>query len=465
MAYLGLDLGGTGVKAGIFDAEGVMLGFGRRTYQPEEPAPGRAELDIDVLLQAAREAVREAVAAANCEIQALAVSSQGQTFVPLDAENRPLHPAIMWYDDRAMAIADELNQALEGRHTFTGICSAVKIAWLKRRRASLMAQAVSFLLLPDLINRELTGLPVTDPNTAGSTGFYRDGYISEALDLVGVNVNQLARVQETGSVCGKIMDAAAADWHLPAGMKIITGTNDQYAGALGAGNVRPGIVSAATGTCIGLVTLTPELPDPLPKGLHGGRFPLPDMHFILAFSRIAGVLLRQYRDSVAPGTELSVLDREAAERAPDGNILRELIPRLEKGDAGLADLSVRHGRGAVFRGIMEWVAFGLRMHLQALGENGFKAEIVRATGGGACSAVWLQIQADVSGHVIEKPAVTEAPMLGAAMIAAAGDGAFESLAGASQELYRVEAEFTPDQKRHAVYSELYEELSGGLTGA
>src|SRR5512133_3331653 len=93
-AYLGLDIGGTGAKAGAFDREGNPLGFAQRCYAPRVDAAGHAELPIEVIYDACRDATREAVHGADAEVLAVSVSSQGQTFVSLDKSGRPLHPAI-----------------------------------------------------------------------------------------------------------------------------------------------------------------------------------------------------------------------------------------------------------------------------------------------------------------------------------------------------------------------------------
>ena len=113
VAYLGLDIGGTGAKAGVFNLEGELLGLARRGYAPDVPTDGQAEIDIEEIYVACRDVVREAVMLSGVTIGAMAVSSQGQTFVSLDADDRPLHKAIMWYDSRAAGIAERLNEAVK----------------------------------------------------------------------------------------------------------------------------------------------------------------------------------------------------------------------------------------------------------------------------------------------------------------------------------------------------------------
>jgi gluconokinase len=114
-AYLGLDIGGTGAKAGVFDGDGRLLGLGHSTYTPTVNAEGHSELPIGTIYEAARTAVRQAMAAHPARIAAMAIASQGQTFVSLDEHDAPLHDAILWYDSRAAAQADRMKKALSGQ--------------------------------------------------------------------------------------------------------------------------------------------------------------------------------------------------------------------------------------------------------------------------------------------------------------------------------------------------------------
>jgi len=133
-AYLGLDLGGTGAKAGVFSRDGRLLAFSRRSFEPTVSADGHVDISIDIIHESAREVVREAAAESEAKILAMAVSSQGETFVSLDENDRPLHDAIMWYDSRAGRQAEELCGTVQsdaGRTpSIDAIMTVSKIKWL-----------------------------------------------------------------------------------------------------------------------------------------------------------------------------------------------------------------------------------------------------------------------------------------------------------------------------------------------
>lgn len=466
-AFLGLDIGGTGVKAGLYDASGRCLGFARRSCTPEASADGHVEISIQRLEAAAQEVVREVLAGgANFEsVRAMSISSQGQTFVPLDVQGRPLHPAILWYDSRAQEQAGRLRAATGAE--VEAIASAAKIMWLRENRPQ-AAAAAYYLLLPDYFAFRLTGEAVTDPETAASTGLCcpdHGGYAPAALEAAGLCVAQLARIQRPGSVIAPLNRRAAEAWGLSPEALLVVGTNDQYAGALGAGNHAPGVLSETTGTCLALVTLVRQLPSPLVPGLLGGAFPIAPYSFLLAYIKTAGVLLDWLSRELTAGRGVEELVRLAAD-VPAGSRGVLLLPHFDgavspKPAAGargvIAGLSLHHGIAEVFRAALEGVCFSLRQNVEFLEQWAPPLAAIRCIGGGARSDLWLQMKADVLGRAVEKPAVTEAATLGAAMLAAVGAGVFASLEEASRRLYRVQRIFEPHRDRHVLYNDVYNE--------
>ncbi len=472
-AYLGLDLGGTGAKAGVFDRTGACLGFARRAYSPLQTGDGRAEVEISAIEEAARKAAAGAVRQAGAAVQAMAVASQGQTFVVLDRNGTPLHPAILWYDSRARVQARAINEALEtarpaaGRPAVEDIASGAKIQWLKEHFPHAMKDAAQYLLLPDYLSYRLTGRAVSDPNTAGSTGlcaWNTESYCPSALDAVGISEDQLARIQPAGTPIGELNSPEAARWGLSSGTLLVTGTNDQYAGALGAGNCRPGILSVTTGTCLALVTLTDRQPGSLPRGLMTGRFPLRPYYHLLAYSKTAGLVLDWFRRELAPGLPAQQLESEASD-TPAGCRGLSVIPHFDGAVSPRPDpemrgvfhgLTLRHRRGDIYRAILESLAFSMRENLDFLHGHGYRIDTLRSIGGCANSKLWLQIQADAAAMPVEEPQVSEAAVLGAAMLAAYGCGDFESLQNCSRTFYRVKNVHQPDPKSSGAMDEACE---------
>ena len=477
-AYLGLDIGGTGAKAGVFDSAGVQLGRGHCAFTPRATDPGHVEIEIEEIYQAARAAVTQAMREAGTPVGSMAVVSQGQTFVSLDDQDRPLHPAIIWYDSRAGRQAEELCNAVrsaDGRiPAIDAIMTVSKIRWLQENRPEIMRKARRFLLLPDYIAYRLTGTAAIDIHTAGSTGLLTsDGgkYDSVILKAAGIDLAQLANILVPGTPIGKILKPMALEWGLLPETLLVSGTNDQYAGAIGAGNCRPGILTETSGTCLAGVTLTERLPEPMPAGLFGGCFPIKPYYFVLAFAKTAGVVLDWFRKECAGGVSFDVLNAEAR-AVPVGCRGITMVPHFDGMISPtpnavmrgvFANLTLQHTRADLYRSILEALAFSLRENMEWMRQNGLAIKTVRCIGGGAQNEFWLQMKADVIGMAVEKPVVTEASVLGAAMLAAWGAGAFSSLAETSAAWYRIGRVFIPNLINHDRYAapyRRYRELTG-----
>jgi xylulokinase len=469
--YLGLDIGGTGAKAGVVDVRGRLLGFSHRPYSPRLTEEGYIEIPIDKIYSATREAAVSAICESGARIVTLSISSQGQTFVSLDEHDEPLHSAILWYDARASEQADRLRRSLQSANLRTvmpavnPIATAPKIMWLRDHFPGPMAHAKRYLLLPDYLAYRLTGRAVTDPSTASSTALYVQDtadYCPEALAAAEICKGALAEIQKSGQPIARVLPKSAEQWGLDADTLVVTGTNDQYAGALGAGNCRTGIVSVTTGTCLALVTLTEKLPQPMPPGLFGGRFPIPRYQYGLAFSKTAGVVLEWFNRELSPGKSLRELD-EMASHVPIGSRGLMMLPHFDGMISPLPDpgargaflnLSLHHTCTDMYRATLEALGYTLNECIELFRRSGFDINDVRAIGGAAKSDFWLQMIADITGLSIERPEIVEAAVLGAVMIAAVGSGAFSSLEESSEAFHKRERIFTSRPANHAVYEEL-----------
>jgi xylulokinase len=463
-----VDLGGTSVKAGCFTADGRLVALARRPLTPDRPALGQAEIDIEAVDRAARECIREVTQGGRVKVAGLSVSSQGQMFVTLDERGRALHPAILWYDSRAAEQARWLDKMVPknavGRPFIETIATVSKILWLRQHRADRLKTACKYLLLPDYLAFRLTGLAVTDANTASSSGLYAEGaadYCQEALDAAGIRRDQMARIVPPGTPIGKVDAKVASKWGLSPETMLVAGTNDQYAGALGAGNCRPGIISETSGTCMALVTLTRHLPKTMPAGLFGGRFPIRPFDFAMAYSKTAGVVLDWFQREFCDGASWDIM-RGWVAGTPIGSRGVTMLPHFEgmvspEPDSLLrgvfTGLGLHHTRGDLLRATLEALVFALRENVEFLESQGLKIKTVRSIGGGAKDDLWLQMKADVLGRPVERPRVTEAAVLGAAMLAAYGCREFTSLAETSARLYKAEKIFRPDKARHRAYGE------------
>ncbi len=467
--WLGIDIGGTGIKAGVFDIEGKQLAFSRYSFKTDVFDDGRVELDSRFIIEGLKSSVKQVISKSRVKIAALSVSSQGETFLPVDKKGKPLHNAIIWYDGRAKKEAQEIEQVAKEHniklpYPILPIFTLPKILWLKKHFASRMRNVHRYLLVPDYISYLLTGQAVYDPSTAMSTGVYceeTNTYLTKLLKQLEIDESQLSKVVPSASPIALVNTNFAKELSLPSDALLVSGTNDQYAGALGAGNCEEGILSFTTGTCLALVTLLGKPPKRLLNGLFAGRFPLDAYYFLLAYAKTPGVVLDWFK-GLFGGFDFDILIKEA-KKSPCGASGLMVVPHFDgivsphpfqKMRGVIAGITLKHTRADMFRSFLEAFAFILKENIQALQRYVKPFRHIRAIGGGAKNDLFLQIAADVTGFPIEEPKIKEAATLGAAMIAAAGSGAL-SLREASKNFYHGERIFKPNKKSFMIYNNLF----------
>lgn len=470
--YLTFDIGTTALKTALVTDEGSIEAVHRSDYAYCSPRPTWAEMAPDTYWRAAVEGSRAVIAASGAEVLGIGFSSQGQTFVALDRAGRPLHDAIVWLDQRAAELAsgwreswlpDDKYRGISGYPRVPAELTVFKIAWLAANAPNAHA-AELFLCIPDYLIYRLTGEVATDHTTALMTGLFdlqAQDYRDELLHAAGIGREQLPRVHRSGTAVGALRREAAAELGLPAGVPVCLGANDQLAGAVGAGNVRPHCSSETTGAALALVATTDSLIDDnrLAVGWHAA-YPA---CYAMAYSNTSAVVLRWLRDLCAPGEPYETLVAEAA-RVPPGCDGLSVLPHFSgtgtptcNPDArgAIVGLTLAHGRGHLARAVMEACACLLRECAEPLAERGAAPCTVRSLGGAARSDLWLQMKADMLGLPIERPKCSEAASLGAAMLAAAGTGHSASIEEAADAWYRRARLFEPDPAKRGVYDEVY----------
>ena len=206
--YLGIDLGTTSVKVGLFDQTGAIVAEASREIALEAPAPDVLEFEAEHYETLVGEAIREVLKAADpAAVRAAGISSQAQTFVVTDVAGRPLRPAVSWLDVRAKNETDELCAIAErlGHTTMNAIQSAPKVLWLRRHEPAVAERMRRLLVIPDYLIFRLTGHAVTDAVFASSTGLY-DAFdrrwVPELVEATGLAPSMLPQVEWPGSPAG-----------------------------------------------------------------------------------------------------------------------------------------------------------------------------------------------------------------------------------------------------------------------
>jgi xylulokinase len=475
VTFLTFDIGTTALKTALISEEGKPLAVHTREYTPYAPQPDWAEMPPEDYWRAAVEGTQAVLTQTRGDpltVVGVGFSSQGQTFVPINSAGRPLYNAIVWVDNRAQGIADEWEASwlscerfcrVSGYPYIPAVLTVFKIAWLARHAPD-AHQAWKFLLLPDYLIYRLTGETATDHITARMSGLFdleTGDWEPRLLDSAGVTREQLPIVLSPGSVAGKLLPEAAASLGLSPGIPVTVGANDQIAGAVGAGNVRPGVVTETTGTALALIATTPKLLKD--TNLCVGKHAVPKLSYAMTVATTSAIVLKWFRDLCAPGQEYNEFLRGVEEIPPgcDGlcvspHFMGTSMPSCNPDARGVfAGLSLGHTRAHLARAIMEACVCLLQQYLVPITDQGLSIKSIRSLGGAARNDLWLQMKADLLGIVVERPACADAASLGAAMLAAAGTGQFASIPEASDAWYRPERFFEPNQERYKIYREVY----------
>lgn len=483
MSYLGLDIGTTGCKAGVFDAEGRLLALAYREYPLLAPEPGWAELDSQRVCQACLEVIAEAVGAcAKDPVRGLGISCQGEAFTPVGRQGEFLANAMVSSDARAEPIVGPWSRAFSERrlyeltgHTPHPMFTIYKLLWLREHRPEVWRAAAKFYCFEELLQARLGLDPAISWPLAGRTMMFNvrtHQWEQEILRAIDLDPARLARPAASGTVVGTVSGSVAEKLGLSKGVLVVAGGHDQPCGALGAGVVEPGVAMYATGTveCICPAFDRPIFDDSLFRSnLCTYDFTLPGMYTTVLFSLTGGNLLRWFRDEWG---QAAVAEARRRGADPYDLLLRDMpaeptelwvlpyftpsgTPYFDaKVPGAIVGLRLSSTRGQVLRALLEGVAFEMRLNLELVDRAGLAIGQLRAIGGGAKSTALTQLKADVLHRPITTLAVTEAGCLGVAMLAcAAHTGASpRQLVGT---WVKTLSAVDPDPRRAAVYDDRF----------
>lgn len=448
MSYLGLDIGTTGCKAAVFNAEGRLLALAYREYPLLAPQPGWAEVDSARVCADCRDAIREAVSASRGDpVRGMGISCQGEAFTPVDASGAMLGNGMVSSDARAVEQVATFDRQFGARqlyeatgHTPHPMFTLFKLLWLQQQRPDVFSTAHRFLCFEDLFQAQLGLEPAISWPLAGRTMLFNvrtHQWDEKILEAIRLDPSRFARPAASGSIVGTIPSRAAADLGMSEGVIVVAGGHDQPCGALGAGAVEPGVAMYASGTveCICPAFEHAGFDEPLFRAnLCTYDFTLPKMYTTVLFSLTGGNLLRWFRDqwgqpelaeSARAGVDpYDLLMRAMAAEPTDLLVLPYFTPSgtpyFDAHTPGaILGLRLSTTRGQVLRALVESVAMEMRLNLEILRESGLAVRQLRAIGGGAKSTALIQLKADVLHRPITTLAVTEAGCLGVALLACA----------------------------------------------
>jgi len=470
---LGIDAGTTSVKSGLFSVDGQCLGVARQEYQLSTPRANWAELDPEIYWQACLSTTQKVLQQVEEKnISAVSVSSQGETMIALDAYGKPVYPAIVWLDNRADREAGTLAEKFAVEvYERTGIpeiiptWTACKILWLKQNEPDVFFRADKFLLVQDYLIYRLTGEYTTN-NSVSCTSLYFDitkgGWWDAVLREIGIGEKNLPRLVPPGEVIGNVSTEASVQTGLPQTTKVVGGGMDQSVGAIGAGNILPGVVSETTGAAL---TIQVTIPSPdvdkhkvIPVYCHS----VPGEYLFVPVCPTAGMAYKWFRDTFA-GQEVAQAERDGSDSydllsalaadVPPGSDGLVMLPHLmgayspdpnPAARGSFTGFTLSHTRGHFARAILEGVAFLLKRNLEVLQNAGVDVSEIRSTGGGARSPLWNQIKSNVCNLPVVTLQNEDTALLGDAILAGVAVGVFRTIEEGCGRMVALKDKIVPD---------------------
>ena len=480
---LGLDVGTSGVKVGVADAEGRLLGLGRASHENDAPHPGWVQCPAERWWQGVRASLRQACDEAGVRpdaICAVGVSVLFPCIVPLDADGQGLYPALLYCDHRSLAQAEAIERAIPrdeyeamiGNVLVPGTCAVTSLAWLRDEQPDIYEQAHVFGFANTAITARLTGQCCADPAMVALSGLVDihdpwqwDEALCETLDI---DASRLPRVVGADGVVGEVTRAAAEQTGLRPGTPVVCGTGDVPASALGVGATSPSTVVYVAGST-DCVAVPIGQPTPDRRWVNAAYVPR-DTWLPIGTTTSSGVSVEWFvREFLGEsGSEGLRRMTELARSSPLGSGRVVYLPYLQGERTPIWDPQARGSffglshtttRGDLARAVFEGTAFGLRGVIECLEDVvGTPVDEIRAVGGGTKNRLWNQMKADVLRKRLAVLEFQETSALGAALLAGLGTGVYTSFdeAAAVARSANSARVVEPDEARAAQYDELYQ---------
>lgn len=482
MSLLAIDIGSSACKAIVFATSGQVLARHSSSYSPLFPRPGFAEMDPDTFWDAICICSREVSKNLSDRVQAICLSSHGETFVAVNSRGEPLGRAILNQDGRAVEESACCEEHIGRQRLFqiTGLFAhpmypVPKILWLRKHEPPVFRGADCFITLIGYLLQRMGLPPYVDYSLASrflAFDIRKLCWSDEILAAVDLDRDLLPEPVPAGTVAGKVNADVASHLGVAAGTPVVLGGHDQPCGALGAGVTGGGRVSDSIGTyeCLVAASEAPVLNEKaLEASLNSYCHVVPEKFVTLAFFP-SGIMVKWFHDLLYTNgsSAASSPDLEASHYAfleahvpkgPTGmcitpHLIGSCNPDFNPRARGLiAGLTPGTDRNHIYRGILEGLACELTLVTEALAGAVGKFEDIYVTGGGTRSPLGLQLRAALTGRRLHVMRHQEAVCLGTAILAGAATGEYKDVSQAAAELAEASSVIVPDPALAASYRE------------
>ena len=474
--YIGVDLGTSAVKLLLMDEAGGIKKIVTKEYPLEFPQPGWSQQAPQDWHKAVMEGIPELLDGSDPALVAgIGCGGQMHGLVVLDKDDNVIRPAILWNDGRTAKQVDYLNNvigknklsAMTANIAFAGF-TAPKILWMQENEPENFAKIAKIMLPKDYINYILTGVHACDYSDASGMlllDVEHKCWSREMLDICGVSEAQMPKLFESYDCIGTVLPEIAAKLGIPASVKVAAGAGDNAAAAVGTGTVGEGGCNISLGTS-GTVFIS------------SGKFGVDDTNALHAFAHadggyhLMGCMLSAASCNKWLMDDIFNTADYAAEQAPitDDKLGRNrvyFLPYLMGERSPINDTNARGTftsmsmdttRADLTQAVLEGVAFAIRDSVEVARSLGIEITSSKICGGGAKSALWKKIMANVLNVQLQCVASEQGPGLGGAMLAMVACGAYPTVADACKALVSVASTVEPEAELVARYENRYQQF-------
>lgn len=475
--FMGVDLGTSSLKTIVINESGTVLGISSKGYQFSSPYNNYAEHDPLEWWDACVSTIQEIFAQNKIkpeEVKGISFSGQMHGLVPLDEKGNIVRPAILHCDARSgkqieyikELFGEEQIKTLMMNPVYTGFLLP-SLIWVRDMEPELFEKIKKVCLPKDYLKFRLTGEVTSDYSDASATLAYdvKNGcWSKDIIEKMNLSMDLFPKCYGTSEVVGTVCRKAAEETGLAEGTLVIAGGGDQVMQGIGNGITKVGEASANIGTS-GQVSFQADKPILNPLLSTNTFLGYKKDRWITMGAIMNAGLCYKWFNSLFPKTDYDKLNQIISKVNPgSGGVIflpylnGERTPHLDPDLSGaFFGVNLKTGREQLARAVMEGVSFALNQCIEVCGELGLKADTIVASGGGARSIPWLQMQADIYNLPLKVADTEEQASLGAAIAAGVGAGTYKDIEeGCNIVVKYKDYVALPDQKRHQIYMEYYQ---------
>lgn len=474
MLFIGIDLGTSAVKLLLMDESGKIHKIVSKEYPLRFPHPGWSEQDPEDWISQTMEGMKELLSECDkSQVKGISFGGQMHGLTALDEKDQVIRPAILWNDGRTGKEVEHLNSVIGkeklSKYTaniaFAGF-TAPKILWMKANEPENYSRIRKIMLPKDYLAYRLSGVFSTDYSDASGTlllDVEHKCWSKEMMDICGLREEQLPKLHESWEAVGTLKPEAASELGLSEDVKIIAGAGDNAAAAVGTATVGDGACNISLGTSGTLFISSRKFGVDENNALH--LFAHADGNYHLMGCMLSAASCNKWwmdeilktKDYAGEQAQIAGLGENRVFYLP--YLMGERSPHNDPdARAAFIGMSMDTTREDMTLAVLEGVAFGLRDSLEVARKIGADPGRTKICGGGAKSALWRKIIANVMNMKVDIIESEEGPGYGAAILAAVGCGVFPSVEAAAESLVKVTATEEPDEELVKKYEEKYQKF-------